>query len=259
MVPEEAKKMVHSFVRECETIYDITKTASRNNQSLNGNGFYANKFRNMLITLAKSEGGFRKVIDGCHLDAQVNATLFDSVGVLKSTGAQLVERTAALQNIRLQCNSVVLLQIENMTASPVPMTEQVLPQAVVQGTRGYLEKIVIQANGAYEHQWYDACSVMVRKLVEILIIELYETKGRASDIKDASGEFLTLRDLVTIVSNDSSWSLGRETKRTLPMLKELGDRSAHTRRYLANKTDVDKVISGLRVVVDEFLHLSGLK
>jgi hypothetical protein len=41
-------------------------------------------------------------------------------------------------------------------------------------------------------------------------------------------------------------------------MESLGDRAAHARRYIATKQDVDKVISGLRVVVEELLHLAGL-
>jgi hypothetical protein len=131
--------------------------------------------------------------------------------------------------------------------------------SVVKGTRGYIEKVVVQANGTYEHQWYDACSVMIRRLVETLIIEVYESKKRAHEIKGADGNFLMLRHLVDRLLADSSFHLGRETKRGLPLIKSLGDRSAHTRYFLAKKEDIDRVIHDLRVVVDEMLNLTGLK
>ncbi len=259
MVPAEAKASINVFLKDCEAVFDIAKTALRNNQSLNGNGYYGNRFRDAVVTMAKSEVAFRQVTDACQIEDRTKQDLFEAISRLKSASAQLSERVKSHQEIRLICNSSLLVQIEQATVSSIPTTEQVIPLAVVRGTRGYLERLVTQANGCYEYQWYDACSVMIRKLVEILIIELYETKGRAAEIKDTRDEFLTLRDLVLIVTNETSWSLGRETKRTLPLLKELGDRSAHTRRYLSTKTDVDKVLPGLRVVVDEFIHLSNLK
>ena len=40
---------------------------------------------------------------------------------------------------------------------------------------------------------------------------------------------------------------------------ELGDRSAHNRRYSAVKADLDKVQSGVRVAVDEMIALSDLR
>jgi len=143
--------------------------------------------------------------------------------------------------------------------NPTPKTELVLPHSVVEGTRGYLQTVIQQANGCYEHQWFDACAVMIRKFAEILIIEIYEAHGRAGEIKDRQGDFLMLRDLVSMIIADTAWSLSRETKKVLPVIKSLGDRSAHNRRYLAKQDDVDKVIPGLRVLTDDLLHLTNLK
>lgn len=141
----------------------------------------------------------------------------------------------------------------------IPKTEQVLSQSVVIGTRGYLEAVVQQANGCYEHNWFDSCSVMIRKFVEILIIEVYEAHHKASDIKNSNDDFFMLGDLVSSILKDTAWNLARETKRVLPEIKSLGDRSAHNRRYIAKKSDVDKVIPGLRVAADDLLHLAKLK
>jgi len=50
----------------------------------------------------------------------------------------------------------------------------VVPMTLVRGTRGYIERIANQVNGAYENGWYDACAVMIRRLLETLIIEAFE-------------------------------------------------------------------------------------
>ena len=42
---------------------------------------------------------------------------------------------------------------------------------VVKGVRGYIEKLAIQANGCYQYGWYDACAVIVRRYLEIMIID----------------------------------------------------------------------------------------
>jgi len=68
-----------------------------------------------------------------------------------------------------------------------------------------------------------------------------------------------LRDLVSRILTQTHWNLSRETKRELPNIKSLGDRSAHNRRFIATKPDVDKVIPGLRVIADDLLHLAKLK
>jgi hypothetical protein len=119
-------------------------------------------------------------------------------------------------------------------------------------TRKYLEQTVNQANGCY-----DACSVMVRKLVEVLIIAVFEAKGEAAAIKK-DDNFLMLSGLVDAILARSDWNLGRETKTALPLLKSLGDRAAHSRHYMARKVDVDKVLPGLRVAVEDLLHHANL-
>lgn len=138
-----------------------------------------------------------------------------------------------------------------------PMTEHVLPLDVVKGTRKYLEQIVNQANGCYEKGWFDAASVMVRKLVEVLIIAVFEAKGEAAAIKK-DDNFLMLSGLVDVILARMDWNLGRETKTALPLLKSLGDRSAHNRHYLSRKADVDRVLPGLRVTVEDLLHHAAL-
>jgi hypothetical protein len=142
-------------------------------------------------------------------------------------------------------------------AASQPATEHVLPLDVVRGTRKYLEQIVNQANGCYEKGFYDPCSVMVRKLIEVLIIAVFEAKGEAAAIKK-DDNFLMLSGLVDAILSRTDWNLGRETKTALPLLKSLGDRSAHNRHYLARKADVERMLPGLRVVVEDLLHHAGL-
>jgi len=135
----------------------------------------------------------------------------------------------------------------------------VISIVLVKNTRGYIEKISNQINGCYEKGWYDACAVMIRRLIETLIIEVFEKHNLSSSIKDGNGDYYFLRDLITLLLNDTSWSLGRNVKTALPHLKDIGDKSAHSRRYNAQRDDIDKIKSGLRDVVQELIYLSGLK
>ena len=140
-----------------------------------------------------------------------------------------------------------------------PKSQQVLPHAMVSGTRGYIEKIVFQINGCYETGWFDGCAVMMRRLLEVLIIECFEANGLAAKIQDGSGNYYLLGELVRETVAETTWSLGRETKRALPRLKNTGDRSAHGRRYTAHREDIDQLTLNFRVVCEELLYLSGLK
>lgn len=137
--------------------------------------------------------------------------------------------------------------------------EPIIYMAMVRKTRGYIERVAHQANGAYAHGWYDASAVMVRRLVETLIVECYEAHKIEARIKDAAGNYLFLKDLVDKILAEPSWTLGRTARSSLPKLKELGDKSAHNRRYNAHREDLDKVLKDVRDVVQELLVLAKLK
>ena len=68
--------------------------------------------------------------------------------------------------------------------------EKLVPPGIVEGTRGYVERIVRQANGCYSKGWYDACAVMVRRLIEILIIDSFDAKDKLNDIKEKVDEIM---------------------------------------------------------------------
>jgi len=100
---------------------------------------------------------------------------------------------------------------------------------------------------------------MVRRLLETLIIEAFEYHKIADKIKDGKGDFFFLSDLIRCTLSEPTWNLTRNTKNALPKLKDIGDKSAHSRRYHAVRNDLDKLLKEIRVVVQELIYLSGLK
>jgi hypothetical protein len=130
---------------------------------------------------------------------------------------------------------------------------------LLKGTRGYLEKVANQANGAYSQGWYDASAVMIRRLLETLVIEAFEAHSRSSEIKNTNGDFLYLRDLIDRTIKSTAWNLSRNTKIALPRLKDIGDKSAHSRRFNALRSDLDDKKADLRVAVEELLSLASLR
>jgi len=140
-----------------------------------------------------------------------------------------------------------------------PRSQNVLPRALVAHTRGYIERVVDQINGCYEQGWFDACAVMMRRLLETLVIECFEGQGIACKIKNPStGDFEQLSTLIDRTLQEGSWNLGRNSKRALSNLKVVGDQSAHSRRYNAHREDIDKLIPDLRVIAQELLYIAKL-
>ena len=128
-----------------------------------------------------------------------------------------------------------------------PSSEHVLAFSHVRKTRGYLERVVNQINGCYERGWFDGCAVMMRRMVETLIIECYEAERIADQIKNPAGEFYMLKDLINKILAQPQFNIGRGAKQGLGKLKEIGDYSAHSRRYNAHREDIDKVTSDFRL------------
>ncbi|MFD1186676.1 hypothetical protein, partial [Pontibacter rugosus] len=123
-----------------------------------------------------------------------------------------------------------------------------------------LEKVAIQINQTYEQTCYDACAVMVRRLVEILIIETFEAHQKSAIIKDSNGDYFMLNDLISRFQSES-WpqNPSRNLKKTLLELKGIGDKSAHSRFYNAQRSDIDDVKVQLRGATEELLYLSKIK
>ena len=100
-----------------------------------------------------------------------------------------------------------------------PAGSVVLAPAVVAGAGYAIEQLITQMNGCYTQGWYDAAAVLIRKVTESLIIELYERAGRGAAIQDKHQNYFMLGLLIQTLLGDSAWSLGRETKQTLPKLQ----------------------------------------
>jgi hypothetical protein len=56
----------------------------------------------------------------------------------------------------------------------------------------------------------------------------------------------------------TAWNLSRNTKKALPQLRDVGHIAAHSRRFTAQKSDIENVQPQCRAAVEEFLHLAGL-
>ncbi|HKR64729.1 MAG TPA: hypothetical protein VJZ00_13435 [Thermoanaerobaculia bacterium] len=145
-----------------------------------------------------------------------------------------------------------------VTHRPLKRSNSVLPLDIVTGTRGYIEKVALQLNASYDAALYDCCAVMCRRILETLIIEVYESRGRADELKGGDGNFKMFASLLSHMDADKTMNVGRNSMQALRDFKKLGDLSAHNRRFNANRDDIDRVRDGLRVAVEELVHLAGL-
>jgi hypothetical protein len=173
-------------------------------------------------------------------------------------GNQVARRSDGWQLLGLGFSALKAAGVDLDVRPIVQVSDNVLPRELFLNTRGYIERVVHQVNGSYDYGFYDCCAVMCRRLGETLIIEVYESRGRAKEIKGADDNFLMLNGLLSVLNKDSTINLGRNAKRGLDSLKELGDKSAHNRRFNARQPDIEAIKSDLRTAAEELLHLANL-
>jgi hypothetical protein len=145
-----------------------------------------------------------------------------------------------------------------LTSGQSLATDSVLPQELFHSTRGYLERVVDQLNASYDLGLFDCCTVMCRRILETLLLEVYESVNRADEVKDCNGNFLMFAGLLAHFEKDKYFHPSRNALKGLRDFKALGDLSAHNRRFNARRDDIDRVRDGLRIAAEELLNLAGL-
>ncbi|MBY5987632.1 DUF4145 domain-containing protein [Roseovarius atlanticus] len=122
--------------------------------------------------------------------------------------------------------------------------------------RPYVQAIAKQVNGAYQFELFDACAVMMRRLVEVLIIDAYEKAGERFRILDSSGNYLMMNGLINSLRSGDPFKLSRNAPKALEQLKELGDNAAHSRTYITKRLDIEGFAPSFRRLVSEVSLLS---
>jgi len=229
------------------------------------------KLRDLKIRIEDALSSHDSTLAGSFV-LQLDYLLRDAILFWRSPGNGLIPLLAEFQVLSisyLKKDKIQLLKylsdcthrlLHIVEESPRPSDgDVVIPPSLAEGTREYIERIIDQINGSYASGWYDACAVMIRRLIETLIIEAFEARSIQSKIKDSDGNYLYLKELIPKALAEPAWDLGRNVKKVLPQLKYMGDQSAHSRRFIAQRDDIDRVISGIRAVTQEFVDIAKLK
>jgi hypothetical protein len=239
---------VDSLERLVQHALAITKTARRNRKSLFGDNHYANKLAELRADATNLYRELNPVSAG---DSSALAEMLETVFAPKTVAK---DRASAARDL------IFSLRTTWRASDAAPREDEGLfPLSILsQANRGYLVTVGRQMNGCFSQGWYDASAVMMRRLLEIVIIEAFEAKGLSAKIRDTSGNYVYLSELISLSLKEGSWALSRNCKKSLPTLRDAGHNSAHGRYYHARREDLDGLRQGCRIVVEEFLHHAGL-
>jgi hypothetical protein len=246
----EAQSQTSLLENITDAALELAKKARRHRKSLAGDNFYGNKLASLR---ADATNAFRGLSSQSAGDSTALAELVEAVFAAETDPTK---RLNSARELKFALRTTWHTKPDGAIKNAIP---DLFPQSILaQASRGYLVTVGRQMNGTNQAGWLDACLVMMRRLVEIVIIEAFEKKGVASKIKDAAGDYKQLSDLVTAALAEPSWNLSRNAKKYLPQLRELGNQSAHGRYFTARPEDVERVQAGCRVVIEEFLHHAEL-
>lgn len=229
---------------------DISKKAKGHGRDLSGINFYADKLAELRTDAVVL---FRELADPSVGDITAMAEM---IGFVFAPQTRYEDRVRTARELLYELKT---RKWKTPSSSAAGEEDALFPLGLLTRTRrGYLTSVGRQMNGCFSAGWYDGCAVMMRRLLETVIIEAFEWRGIEANIKNSDGDFFQLSDLIARALNEGSWNLSRNTKQALPRLRDVGHISAHTRRYTAQKADIEKVRQDCRVAIEEFLHLAGL-
>ena len=137
--------------------------------------------------------------------------------------------------------------------------DTILPEGVYKNTRGYIERVAKQVNRCYQEHCYDACAMMMRRLIEMLMVEMYRHKGREQNIKDGRG-YKALSSIIKDARETGILDeLTPDSAKIIDKFRELGNYSAHKIEYNCQRPDLLGITMHFRNCVEELLYKSKVK
>jgi len=242
----DKKRSLADIIREA---LDCAKKAKSSNKSLSGDNHYGNKFNSLKI---EATNLFQQMYFPQSEKSAVIGELLDLIFAQKSSGRSRLDASREMDYL-LKTSNVHASKLENFS-----IKNFISVALLDESRRGYLQRLGNEINSSYRAECYTSCMVMIRRLMEVCIIEVYEGNGLQAKIKGADDNYLMLENLVDKLINEKTIRLSRPSKASLPHLRTFGNLSAHGKHFHARKDDLDKIATDFRALVEEMLRLAKL-
>lgn len=150
--------------------------------------------------------------------------------------------------------------IDSLSTEASPIDHSILPPEIYHGSRGYVVKLANQINVSYEVAAYDGCAVLMRRLLEVLLVTLYEKEKIRQEIEsDQQGSLKNLSAIIQDTLSNKRFDLSKPSRDVIDNYRVIGNLSAHRIQYNYNRSEIDKIKGDYRVLIEELLYKSGLK
>jgi len=249
MPPHPIKELLDQVKAFAALISKVTKSKI----SLSSHTFYAPKAREGLAGLRKSF---------LLLQKNYPKERYASIAFQLLTIEPLIGRVVSLfpgepkqmllllQEIEFKMESDLSAEIDAFDSLQGGNISLFFPDDIISSRYSVGARILWEINTSYDAACYNACAAMIRRLVEMLIIDSFEALGKGNEIKE-NGEYITFKRLIDKSVAEPKLRLTRETKRILPDLKFFGDLGAHNPRAIVRKSDLDRIHNATRVAIEE--------
>ena len=84
--------------------------------------------------------------------------------------------------------------------------QTILPEKLYNNTRNYIEQLSKQINASYENNLFDCTAVMMRRLMEVLIVLMFQNNSIENKILDKTGtKYVNLDKMIKIANSEKSF------------------------------------------------------
>lgn len=149
------------------------------------------------------------------------------------------------------------IQLEDR--NEVESNSELLDEEKFSGKRGYLDRLICQANNCYKNHCYDACAVILRRIFEITLILAYRNHNIEEEIQDNNGQTQMLEKIVNNAIKNTTLKLStRNLNKEYTDIRNIGNYAAHKIEYNTSFKDIDDIKTIYRVRLEELYHKAGL-
>ena len=215
----------------------------------------------LIWSLHPNECNFGEIVDALEaagVSNQNRTRLKDSLNA-----SSLVSKGKARNSFRANAKHLAQLRdkfgpiVGAPTEIVVDDATALLPNGTLSLDRKYISEIVRQANEGYVAEHFDSVAVMLRRLAESLLIEVYIHAKREATIK-VNGNFMMLDGLIKAFDGDATFNKSRNLVKPLRQIKDVGDTAAHDRNYITKKADIEHIKLESRRCISELATLAGV-
>ena len=143
------------------------------------------------------------------------------------------------------------------TKGPVRNAGEVLSEEMFCGKRETFDRLIEQINSSYRDGYYDACALVMRRLLETALVLAFHVNGMENETKDENGGTLCLADLVAVAVKKNELGLSGMTDQ-LASVSGIGSYSGRGPTYVFGANDINNVRSGYRNVLETLFKASKL-